>query len=149
MFKKYLPLILGGGFLAYYFYKFKSAGDNIKVNLSSVAITKGKGLSLPYLLLKFNVQNVTDFIIDINGIVGDIYVNGVYFANVSNLNKVTVPKNSSIIYEVRVQAGLLDVISTVKDFLNNKKKKSLKVTGDLNMNINNIVLPIKIERTIF
>ena len=147
MFKKYLPIILGGGLVAYYFYRLKRAGDNIKVNLTSVAITKGKGISLPYLLLKFNVQNITNFQVEINGIVGDILVNDIYFANVSNLGKVIVPKNGSIIYEVKVQAGLLDVITTLSDFIK-KKTKKLKVTGELNMNVNDIVFPIKIDRTI-
>lgn len=147
MLKKYFPFLLGGGLIAYYFYGLKSAGDNIKVNLSSVGITKGKGLSLPYILLKFNVQNITNSIININGIVGDIYINGSYFANVSNLNKVVVPRNGSVIYEVKVQAGLLDVISNLMDFIK-KKTKKLTITGDLKMNVNNIIIPVSINKII-
>lgn len=147
MLKKYFPFLLGGGLIAYYFYQLKSAGDNIKVNLASVGITKGKGLSLPYVLLKFNIQNITNAIIDVNGIVGDIYINGQYFANVSNLNKVIVPRKGSIIYEVKVQAGILDVFSVLNDFIK-KKTKKLIVTGDLKINANNIIIPISINRTI-
>lgn len=147
MFKKYLPIILGGGLVAYYFYKLKSAGDNIKVNLSSISVQKGKGFSLPYLMLKFNVQNITSAIVSINGIVGDIYLNDQYFANVSNLNKVLVPRNGSVIYEVKVQAGLLDVVSNLKAFLKDKKKK-LVISADLKMNINDIIIPIKIDKKV-
>jgi len=147
MLKKYFPFLLGGGLIAYYFYKLKSAGDNIKVNLSSISVQKGKGLSLPYLLLKFNVQNITSAIITIKGLVGDVYINGNYFANVSNLNQVNVPRNGSVIYEVKVQAGLFDVISTLQAFLKDKKKK-LSVSANLNMNINDIIIPVTIDKKI-
>jgi LEA14-like dessication related protein len=140
-----IPFIIGGGLLAFYY--LRRAGENLKVNLTGVSVKKASGLSLPYLLLKFNIQNVTNTFLNINGIVGDIYINDEYFANVSNLNKVVVPANGSLIYEVKVDAGVLDTITNLISLIT-KKTKKIKITGNLSMNVNGIILPITISRVI-
>ena len=58
--KSLFPIILVLGAAIYYFTRLKVTGDNLKVNLAYIALKKGSGLSLPKIILTFNVQNVTN-----------------------------------------------------------------------------------------
>jgi len=143
----YFPIILIAAAAIYYFSKLKLTGENLKVNLFNIATKSTKGfLSLPRVILIFQVQNITNNLLSVNGIVGDIFVNGTYFANVNNLAQNIVLPLSTTFIEVEVQAGILDVFPVVKDFLSNKGKKSFLVTGNLTLNVNGIIVPIKIEK---
>jgi LEA14-like dessication related protein len=141
------PIVLIAAAAIYYFAKLKSTGENLKINLYNIGTRANKGfLNLPKVILIFQVQNITNNLLTLNGIVGDIYVNGVYFANVNNLATTIVKPLSSSFIDVEVQASILDSFSVVKDFLLNKGKKFFLVTGNLTINVNGILVPIKIEK---
>lgn len=145
----YFPIILLGGLAIYYFSRLKVTGDNLKVNLVNVLTRKGgSGLSLPKLILVFNIQNVTNNALQINAIVGDIFVNGNYLANLSNLNTIKVAPKSSTYFEIELQTSVLDALPIVKDLIFSSGKRNLKFTGNLTVNANGILIPIKIEKTI-
>lgn len=145
---KYLLGALVVGAL-YYFAKLKKTADVIKVNLANVKLKKGSGLSLPTIVMSFDIQNPTNNPVNVKGVVGDVYINGQYVANVSNLNQVKIPANGSTIYSVDVKAGISDTISTLISLLKKKKageSKGVTITANLNVNVDDILYPVDINR---
>jgi LEA14-like dessication related protein len=149
MIKKYWPFLLGGGIALWYFTKLKKASDAIKVNLANLKLSKGSGLSLPSLRMDFQIQNPTNTTVNVLGIVGDIYINGEYVANVSNLNKVQIPANGDIIYPVTVKASILDALPAILNLVKTRGQgQGLQVKASLNVNVDNILYPIDIDRKV-
>lgn len=146
--KKYFPYIFGAAAIGalYYFMRLKKASDTIKVFLSGISIAKPSGLALPTLVLKFTIQNPTNVPVNVLGITGDVYANNNFLANVSNLNKVIIQPNAETIYPVEVKASLFDAASTVLSLL--KKDSGLTVTAEMNVNVDDILYPVSINRKI-
>jgi len=145
----YFPIILVAGAALYYFSKLKVTGDNLKVNLVNVLVKKGSGgLSLPKVVLVFQIQNVTNNSLNLNAIVGDIYINGSYFANVSNLKPMIIQPKSTSYLDVDLQTSVLDTLPIIKDLILKTGPRNLKLTGNLTVNANGILIPIKIDKTI-
>jgi len=144
----YFPILLVLGAAAYYFLRLKTTGENLKVNLKNISTRKSSGLSLPKIVLSFDIQNVTNFPVNLNAIVGDVFVNGSYLANINNLNKTVIMPLSSTILEVELQTSILDAAPIIKDLILKTGKRNLKVTADLKLNVNGILLPLKIDKTI-
>lgn len=144
----FFPVVLILGAAVYYFSKLKSTGENLKVNLVNITTKKSSGLSLPKVILVFQLQNVTENALNLNAIVGDIYINGSYFANVSNLRPITVQPKSNTYLDVELQTSVLDALPIIKDLIVKSGKRNLKVTGNLTLNVNGILIPLKIEKTI-
>lgn len=143
--------LIGAGVIAaaYYFFRLKRTGQNIKVNLANVSLRRSSGLSLPTVRMDFEIQNPTNGTANIKGVVGDVYINGQYLANVSNLTTTQVKPNSSTIYSVDVKAGITDTITTLISLLSKKNAgspKGVNFTADLNVNVNDILFPVKIDR---
>lgn len=146
--KYILPIVAVGGGLLYYFSKLKKTGENLKVNLKNISLSKTSGFNLPKIILTFEIQNVTNGTLSLKGIVGDIYINGSYLANVSNLNVKQILPLSVTNYNVEVQTSFLDAVPILKELILKKGKRTLKVTGDLTINANDILIPYKIDKTI-
>ena len=144
----YLPILLILGAAVYYFSRLKSTGENLKVNLRNISTRKSSGLSLPKIVLSFDVQNVTNNTVNLYGIVGDIYVNGSYLANINNLTPNFIKPLSNTVLEVELQTSILDAAPIIKDLILKTGKRNLKVTGNLTLNVNGILVPLKIEKTI-
>lgn len=143
-----LPILALGGGLLYYFSRLKKTGENLKVNLKNLSLSKSSGFNLPKIILTFEIQNVTNGTLSIKGIVGDVYVNGSYLANVSNLNVKQILPLSVTNYNVEIQTSFLDAVPILKELILKKGKRTLKVTGDLVINANDILIPYKIDKTI-
>lgn len=144
----YLPILLILGAAVYYFSRLKSTGENLKVNLRNISTRKSSGLSLPKIVLSFDVQNVTNNTVNLYGIVGDIYVNGSYLANINNLTPNFIKPLSNTVLEIELQTSILDAAPIIKDLILKTGKRNLKVTGNLTLNVNGILVPLKIEKTI-
>jgi LEA14-like dessication related protein len=149
MIKKYWPFLLGAGALLYYFSRLKRTAENVKVNLANVSLKKAKGLGLPIIKMDFEVINPTNTAINVNGVVGDAYVNGQFLATISNINKVSIPQYGTTIYSVEVKAGALDAINA---FLNLIKKgsgtKGVRITANLNVDVDGILYPVNIDKVV-
>lgn len=149
MIKKYWPYFLGAGALLYYFSRLKRTAENVKVNLANVSLKKGSGLSLPIIKMDFEIVNPTNTAINVNGVVGDAYVNGQFLATISNLNKVTIPQYGVTIYSVEVKAGAIDAFTA---FLNLVKKgaktKGIRLTANLNVDVDGIMYPVDIDKVV-
>jgi LEA14-like dessication related protein len=149
MIKKYWPFLLGGGLLLYYFTKLKSASESIRVNLINLKLSRGTGLNLPTLTMIFEIVNPTNTTVNLLGIVGDVYVNNEYIANVSNLDKVEIPGNNKIIYPVDIKTSVLDAIPALLNLIKNKGTgQGVNVKASLNVNIDNILYPVEVDRKV-
>lgn len=142
------PILALGGGLLYYFSRLKKTGENLKVNLKNLSLSKSSGFNLPKIILTFEIQNITNNTLSIKGIVGDVYVNGSYLANVSNLNVKQILPLSVTNYNVEIQTSFLDAVPILKELILKKGNRTLKVTGDLVINANDILIPYKIDKTI-
>jgi LEA14-like dessication related protein len=146
--KSIFPILLIVGGAIYYFSRLKVTGENLKVNLKNLGIKKGSGLSLPKINLTFDIQNITNNTVNLYGIVGDIYVNGSYLANINNLTPTYIKPLSTTILEVQLNTSILDAAPIIKDLITTTGKRNLKVTADLKLNVNGILVPLKIDKTI-
>jgi len=150
MIKKYWPYLLGGGLLLYYFTKLKKASSSIKVNLVDLNLSRGTGLNLPTLTMKFEIINPTNTTVNVLGVVGDVYLNDQFIATVSNLNTIQIPANNTIIYPVDVKASALDAIPAIINLIKTKGTgQGLRVKANLNINVDDILYPIDIDRKVF
>jgi len=149
MIKKYWPYLLGGGLILYYFTKLKSASNSIKVNLVDLKLSRGFGLNLPTLTMKFEIINPTNTNVNVLGVVGDVYLNDQFIATVSNLNKIQIPANDKIIYPVDVKASALDAIPAIINLIKTKGTgQGLRVKANLNVNVDDILFPVDIDRKV-
>lgn len=144
--KKYIPILIAGGLAALYFLRLKKTSEAIKINLSNVNIKKPKGLKLPTIVLQFSILNPTNNPINILGIVGDVYINNTFLASVSNLNKVIVNANTETIYSVDVNTTILDAVTNIVSLI--KNGKTINLTANMNINVDNILYPVNIDRKI-
>lgn len=142
------PLLLVAGVAIFYFSRLGVAATNLKVNLRNVSLRRGSGISLPKIVLDFLIQNVTNQPIFLRSLVGDIYINGNYFANVSNFNELQITPRSAINYPVEVQINFLDFIPLLKELAFPVGKRKLIVKGKLTLNANNLIIPLEINQTI-
>jgi len=150
MIKKYWPYLLGGGLLLYYFTKLKKASSSIKVNLVDLNLSRGTGLNLPTLTMKFEIINPTNTTVNVLGVVGDVYLNDQFIATVSNLNTIQIPANNTIIYPVDVKASALDAIPAIINLIKTKGTgQGFRVKANLNINVDDILYPIDIDRKVF
>jgi hypothetical protein len=55
---------------------------------------------------------------------------------------------SSTVLEVELQTSILDAAPIIKDLILEKGKRNLKLYGNLTLNVNGILVPLKIEKII-
>jgi LEA14-like dessication related protein len=149
MIKKYWPYLLGGGLLIYYFTKLKKASASIKVNLIDLKLSRGTGLNLPTLTMKFEIINPTNTTVNVLGVVGDVYLNDQFIATVSNLDKIQIPGNDKIDYSIDVKASALDAIPAIINLIKTKGTgQGLRVKANLNVNVDDILFPVDIDKKV-
>jgi LEA14-like dessication related protein len=121
--KKYLPFVLIAGALAYYYISFGSAAKKLKFYFQSIKFGSSKGLSIPPIFAVFRIVNPSNTTITVDSIAGDITINGSALASIQNLEKFTVSARSERLYEVKIQAPITNLLSTVYALLTSKGKR--------------------------
>lgn len=127
--KTILPFALAGGAVLYFMSK-AQAGKNIKINLSGVSFSGGT--IIPNAFLKFRVLNGTSTGVTLNSLVGEVFVNGKFFATVSNTDKFTIPANSETYYSVKLSPSGLQMIGILYNLIKNKQRVNVEFTGTVN-----------------
>jgi len=138
--------IIGAVAALWYFFRLNKASTSAKINLVNLKLKKSSGISLPTIVMDFSIQNPTNFPINALGIVGDVYLNGSFLSSVVNLNKVTIAARSETIYPVEVRTNIMDAITNISALI--KDNKNIRVTAEMNVNIDNILYPFKVDRQI-
>jgi LEA14-like dessication related protein len=121
--KKYLPFVLIAGAVAYYYISFGSAAKKLKFYFQSIKFGPSKGFNIPPIFAVFRIVNPSNTTITVNSIAGDITVNGSALASIQNLQSFTVSARSERLYEIKIQAPISNVLSTVYSLFTTKGKK--------------------------
>ena len=127
--KTILPFALAGGAVLYFMSK-AQAGKNIKINLSGVNFSGGN--VIPNAFLKFRVLNGTSTSVILNSVVGEVFVNGKFFATVSNTDRFTIPANSETYYSVKLSPSGLSMIGILYNLIKNRQTVNVEFTGTVN-----------------
>jgi LEA14-like dessication related protein len=123
-----LPIAAGAAIL--YFIGKAQTGKNLKIYLTGVKFSGG-GL-IPNIFLNFRVLNVTSNSVSIDSLVGDVTINGKFFASVSNTERFTIPANSDTYYSVKLTPSALSAISIVYNLIKNKQRVNVEFNGTVN-----------------
>src|SRR5437868_7729725 len=97
----------------YSLWRKSEAGKKIETVFSKFRILKPSGFSLPVIQIIFDIQNPSSQQIAVNSLVGSIFVNGKYLANVTNFQKINVPANNQVQLPINVKVGIIDTIQNV------------------------------------
>lgn len=119
-----------------------NAGKKIQVAFRTLKLLSTKGFSLPTIQAVFTLQNPSSQQIQINSLVGSLFVNGQHLSNISSFEKITIPANNEIDYAINIKTGIIDVVKNVISILKMKNKK-FTVTFDGNINAENFLIPVK------
>lgn len=131
--KKYFPFVLIAAAVAYYYVSFGSAAKKLKFYFQSIKFGSSKGFSIPPIYAVFRIVNPSNTTISVNSIAGDITINGSPLASIQNLEKFTVSARSERFYEVKIQAPITSILSTVYSLFTSKGKKyTLAFDGTVN-----------------
>jgi len=144
--KKSMIWLIGLGAVAIlYLMGKKSASEQLRINLVNFKLKSNKGFNLPNIFLDFKIINPSDTILSVTSIVGDLFINGNQLSTISNLEKLNIPANQSVIYSVKVETSVLSAIQTLYALWKNKSKLKVEFKGV--MNSEGFVIPI--ENTIY
>jgi len=139
--KKYLPFIVIGAAGLFYFLSKGKAAQKLKVYLKDISFGKSSGFRIPPMFARFRIVNPTNTPLQVDNIVGDIYFNKSMLASIQNLQPVTIPANSEIIYPIKIEASGLSIIQTAYNFIKNKEKVNISFEGSVNAS--GVVFPVK------
>lgn len=123
-----LPIAAGAA--ALYLISKAQTGKNLKIYLHGVKFSGG-GL-IPNIFLQFRVLNVSSNSVAIDSLVGEVYINGKFFASVSNTERFNIPANSDTFYSVKLTPSALSAISIVKNLIQNRQKVNIEFNGTVN-----------------
>jgi LEA14-like dessication related protein len=123
-----LPIAAGAAVL--YFISKAQTGKNLKIYLTGVKFSGG-GL-IPNIFLQFRVLNVTSSSVAIDSLVGEVTINGKFFASVSNTDRFVIPANSDTFYSVKLTPSTLSAISIVYNLIKNRQKVNIDFGGTVN-----------------
>jgi LEA14-like dessication related protein len=131
--KKYLPFVLVAAAVAYYYVSFGSAAKKLKFYFQSIKFGPSRGFSIPPIYAVFRIVNPSNTTISVDSIAGDITINGSALASIQNLEKFTVSARSERLFEIKIQAPITNVLSTVYQLFTTKGKKySIAFDGTVN-----------------
>lgn len=129
-------------FAGYEFLQLGTAANTMQVVFSGVQVNGPLNYTLNLV-----VQNVSNAAINLNSLAADVTVNGNDLGNVSNFTPVVIQPNAQTPVNVTLAPSLLSIPGTVAALLNTPTGSfDFKVVG--NMNVNSLVLPLNVEKTI-
>lgn len=126
----YLIPIAAAGAVVLYFMSKAQAGKNIKVYLNNLKFSGGK--ILPNAFLEFRVLNGSSTAVTIDSLIGEVFVNGKFFASVSNTDRFTVPANAETFYTVKLTPAGLNLIGIVFSLLKSRQSIIVEFNGTIN-----------------
>lgn len=136
-------LIIGGlAYGAWYLSQLGVATATVRVVFSGVQI---RGIT-DY-LITMTIQNVSNVVVNVNSMSGDILLNGNHFASMGAFDRIQVAPNSQANIDVNVSPDLLSLPGTIRQLIQNGLGTlNFKVVGDVN--VNGLVLPFNLDKSV-
>lgn len=135
-------LLCAGVIYAVSLYGKTTAAKNLKVLFQGLKFEKsGSGNLLPALLLSFKIINPSSNTLQINSIVGDIFLNDSLLSTVEQTNPINIPANNISIYTIKLQTGITNVLQSFLSLIRKKQKAVIRFEGVANSS--GFMIPIK------
>lgn len=145
--KKILPFILtGGAVLLFYFINKGQTAKRLKVIFKNIHFKKSTGATLPDIFADFLLINGTNTPLNINSIVGDIFINDKSLSTIQYLQKLEIPANSTSNLSIKVITPILSLLSVAYNLIIRKQKFTATFKGTLNSN--GVLIPISQDVTV-
>lgn len=125
-------LLSGAVIAAFYFFSRSNAAKNLKVLFQNIKFEKPSGFNLPTMLVNFKIINPTSTPLQIESIVGDLFINDKLFSTVSQTLPVTIPKNNVTVYSIKIETGIIQAMTSILQLLKQKKRLTVKFVGTAN-----------------
>lgn len=134
-------LLLGGVAVAFIALRKKAAVGTLRFVLRSVGADFSSPLA-PKLKLTLGVQNPSNSNFNLKSVVGDLSVNGNYFANVNAFKSVDIKSNSETLLPITVEPSIGNVVTSVLQLIRLKGKTGLNVSLVGTVNADGVAYPL-------
>ena len=144
--KNSTALLLAAGGLALIY------GSRVATGVNTVNfVLNGVDLSdITNIKLQFLIQNVSNATGVLNSLSGNITVNGYDLGNISDFNAVTIPPNSQQPVNISLRPDLISLPQTIAALIQDNGSGNNALNFEIigNANVNGIVLPFNLTKTI-
>lgn len=109
-------LLIGlAAFVAYNVFRKKSAAEKLSYYVAKVSISFS-GLT-PILNVTLGIQNPTGTTLNIGSIVGDLFINGNYVANIAGYQLTQIKPTSNTLYPISARLSISGLFGEVQDII--------------------------------
>jgi len=135
-------LLLGiGGYLVVRYF----GNLGVAVNTISFILKKVEIKAINNIVVTLTVQNVSNATLSVNSMAGDIFLNGIELASISDFTQRTVPGNSAIDVPINVRPAYGSLSQQITALLNGKTNMDFTIQG--NANVNGLVFPFNLTQS--
>lgn len=127
---KPIVLLTAAGILLWY-YSRGMAAKKLNVNFQNIKFEKPRGIAFPELLVNFKIENPTNTPLQIDSLVGDIFVNDKLLSSINQNNPVTILNTRTTVYTVRatLKKGIVDAVYSILQLITQKKPINVRFKG--------------------
>lgn len=137
-----IALIGVGAFILYDLSQLSTAVGTVQVLFSGIKINNVVNYTVT-----LTVQNISNIAVAVNGMTGNVLLNGNELASISDFTVRQVPARGQVDIPVTVTPSLFDLPSNIADLLQTSGQ-NLNFTVDGNVNVNGLVLPFTLDKAI-
>ena len=137
--KKPILWILGGAAALYFLARYSFSQ---KANFVLQSIKPGGSLLSPRILITFAVQNPTNQRITVKSVVGSIYVDDKFLANVSSYGDQTIQPNAESLFTITARPSVVGVFQSFKELFT-QPLGNIEIRFSGSANVDGINLPIE------
>ena len=135
-------LLAAGGLIAFHFLGLGVAGNTFQIVFAGVTPNNVFNYTLA-----FNVQNVSNTLVNLNSLAGTVFLNGQQVGSVSTFIPQGIPGNSQTPVNLTLDLSAFGLGTAVYQLVNTSgSQMNFEVKG--NMNVNGMVLPFDVTQSI-
>lgn len=137
--KKPILWILGGATVLYFLARYSFSR---KANFVLQSIKPGGSILSPRVLITFAVQNPTNQRITVKSVVGSVYVDDKFLANVSSYGDQTIQPNAESLFTVTARPSAVGVFQSLKQLVT-QPIGNIEIRFSGSANVDGINVPIE------
>ena len=137
-----IALIAVGGYFAWKALGLGTAAATLNIVFAGVQMN-----SVTNYTLNFNIQNVTNTLINLNSLAGTVYLNGTNVGNVSTFTPVGIAANDQTSINLTMDLSIFGIGTAIYNLVNTSGSVlNFEVKG--NMNVSSLVLPFDVTNSV-